>query len=154
MVSDWPHQLKPDNSGLFCPWAIRISAWPQRSNVVEVWIPAQKAVGQKFMFDWQGKSYPFKMMGVVKDFHFSGFAPGYSALAFMLNNRPEFDYIIVHARPTSMADVLNFLEEKWTSLRPDEPFELGATMANIVLLLSRDFPLLVLMAILIASLLA
>ena len=174
-------------------------------------IPTQKAIGQKLIFDWQGKTYPFEIMGVVKDFHFQDLHQVIQPYAFMLNNRPEFNYIIVHARPTNMADVLNFLEKKWTVLRPDEPFEytflnedfqknyqaeartsrivstftllsiiisclglfglaafaaqqrtkeigvrkvLGASVANIVLLLSKDFLLLVLMAILIASPLA
>jgi putative ABC transport system permease protein len=129
----------------------------------------------------------------------------------MLNRRPSFNYLIVHVNTSDMTNILAFLEQKWKSVRPDEPFEytflnedfqknyqaeartarivrtftiisilisclglfglatfaaqqrtkeigvrkvLGASVGSIVLLLSRDFLKLVLIAIIIASPLA
>src|SRR6185295_18230977 len=31
-------------------------------------IPLDKAIGQKFNFNWEGQVYPFQIVGVVKDF--------------------------------------------------------------------------------------
>jgi len=174
-------------------------------------IPVEKAIGEKLIFDWQGQQHPFEIVGVVKDFHFEDLHKTIEPYAFMLNNRPDFNYLIIHVNTDRMAGLLTSLEQKWKALRPDEPFEytflnedfqknfqaeartagivnaftiisilisclglfglaafaaqqrtkeigvrkvLGASVADIVLLLSTDFLKLVLLAILIASPLA
>ncbi|GAB3542378.1 ABC transporter permease [Spirosoma fluminis] len=86
-------------------------------------IAENKAVSQRLNFDWGGQTYPFEIVGVVKDFHFEGLHQTIEPYAFMLNNRPNFNYIIVHVNTANMANVLGFLEQKWKALRPDEPFE-------------------------------
>ncbi|WP_234736847.1 ABC transporter permease [Tellurirhabdus bombi] len=174
-------------------------------------IPLQKAIGQQLNFDWEGKTHQYEIAGVLKDFHFESLHQAIQPYAFMLNSRPNFNYIIVHVNTKDMANVLSFMEQKWKTLRSDEPFEytflnedfqknyqaetrtsrivqtftiisilisclglfglaafaaqqrtkeigvrkvLGASIANIVLLLSKDFLKLVLIAIVIASPLA
>ncbi|MGV3558648.1 ABC transporter permease [Larkinella arboricola] len=171
-------------------------------------IPLQKAIGQKLNFDWQGQTHQYEIVGVLKDFHYENLHQTIEPYGFMLNNRPNYNYIIVHVNTANMEQVLGFLEQKWKSLRSDEPFEysflnedfqknyqaetrtsrivgyftaisilisclglfglaafaaqqrtkeigvrkvLGASVANIVLLLSKDFLKLVIVAILIAS---
>jgi putative ABC transport system permease protein len=86
-------------------------------------INEKKAVGQRLNFDWGGQTYPFEIVGVVKDFHFEDLHQNIEPYAFMLNSRPNFNYIIVHVNTANMANVLGFLEQKWKALRPDEPFE-------------------------------
>ncbi|GAB3510334.1 ABC transporter permease [Spirosoma knui] len=86
-------------------------------------IAENKAVGQRLNFDWGGQTYPYEIVGVVKDFHFEGLHQTIEPYAFMLNNRPNFNYIIVHVNTANIANVLGFLEQKWKTLRPDEPFE-------------------------------
>ncbi|GAB3944087.1 ABC transporter permease [Spirosoma harenae] len=171
-------------------------------------IPLNKAVGQKLNFDWQGKTNQYEIVGVVKDFHFENLHQTIQPFTFLLNSRPDFNYMIVRVNTANMANVLSFLEQKWKVLRPDEPFQysflnedfqknyeveartsrivsyftaisilisclglfglaafaaqqrtkeigvrkvLGASVTNIVLLLSKDFLTLVIIAILIAS---
>lgn len=86
-------------------------------------IPENKAIGQRLNFDWDGQTYPYDIVGVVKDFHFEDLHQTIEPYAFMLNSRPNFNYIIAHINGANMANVLGFLEQKWKSLRPDEPFE-------------------------------
>lgn len=171
-------------------------------------VPLQKAVGQRLNFDWQGQTHQYEIVGVLKDFHFEDLHQAIEPYAFMLNNRPDYNYIIAHVNTTDMGNVLRFLEQKWKTLRPEDPFEytflnedfqknyqaeartsqlvsyftavsilisclglfglaafaaqqrtreigvrkvLGASVTNIVLLLSKDFLKLVIIAILIAS---
>ncbi|GAB3704443.1 ABC transporter permease [Spirosoma flavus] len=171
-------------------------------------IPLNKAVGQKLNFDWQGKTHHFEIVGVLKDFHYENLHQTIEPFTFLLNSRPDYNYIIVHVNTANMTNVLGFLEQKWKALRPDEPFQytflnedfqknyeaeartsrivsyftaisilisclglfglaafaaqqrtkeigvrkvLGASTTNIVLLLSKDFLTLVVIAILIAS---
>ena len=86
-------------------------------------IPASKAIGQKLNQDWQGKTYPYEIVGVVADFHYEDLHQPIAPYAFMLNNRPDFNYIVVHVKAANLTNVLGFLEQKWKALRPDEPFE-------------------------------
>ncbi|RIV17251.1 ABC transporter permease [Fibrisoma montanum] len=86
-------------------------------------IDEKKAIGQRLDFTWQGQTYPFEIVGVVKDFHFEDLHETIEPYAFMLNRRPNFNYVIVHVNTPNMANVLGFLEQTWRSLRPDEPFE-------------------------------
>ncbi|GAB3264321.1 ABC transporter permease [Larkinella harenae] len=171
-------------------------------------IPLQKAVGQKLNFDWQGQTHQYEIVGVLKDFHFENLHQAIEPYAFLLNSRPDYNYLIVHVNTDNMTNVIGFLEQKWKSLRPEDPFEytflnedfqknyqaeartsqlvsyftaisilisclglfglaafaaqqrtkeigvrkvLGASVTAIVLMLSKDFLKLVLVAILIAS---
>ncbi|GAB3916125.1 ABC transporter permease [Larkinella terrae] len=171
-------------------------------------LPIQKALGQKLNFDWQGQTHQYEIVGVLQDFHFENLHQTIEPYAFMLNNRPNYNFIIVHVNTPDMSRVLAFLEQKWKTLRPEDPFEytfldedfqknyqaeartsqlvsyftaisilisclglfglaafaaqqrtkeigvrkvLGASVTNIVLLLSRDFLKLVIVAILIAT---
>ncbi|HEV7347727.1 ABC transporter permease [Telluribacter sp.] len=174
----------------------------------EFQIPADKAIGQRLSFDWEGVSYPFEIVGVVKDFHYENLHQTIQPYAFLLKNQAGFNYLIVHVNTDNMQNVLGFMEQKWKTLRPDEPFEytflnedfqknyeaeartssivsyftlisilisclglfglaafaaqqrtkeigvrkvMGASVSSIVLLLSKDFLKLVLIAIVIAS---
>ncbi|GAB3223288.1 ABC transporter permease [Spirosoma arcticum] len=171
-------------------------------------IPLSKAVGQKLNFDWQGETHPYEIVGVLKDFHFENLHQTIEPYSFLLNNRPNYNYILVHVNTASMKNILGFLEQTWKILRPDEPFSytflnedfqknyeaeartsgivgyftaisilisclglfglvafaaqqrtkeigvrkvLGASVTSIVLLLTKDFLTLVVIAILIAS---
>jgi putative ABC transport system permease protein len=86
-------------------------------------IPLTKAIGQNLQFDWQGKTHKFEIVGVLKDFHYENLHQVIEPYAFMLNNRPDFNYIIAHVNGANMPTVLDFLEQKWKALRPDDPFE-------------------------------
>ncbi|WP_266368349.1 ABC transporter permease [Tellurirhabdus rosea] len=86
-------------------------------------IPASKALGQKLTFEWQGTAHQFEIVGVVRDFHYEDLHKTIEPYAFMLNSRPDFNYMVVHVNAANMTGVLNFLEGKWKALSPDEPFE-------------------------------
>ncbi|AUD03389.1 ABC transporter permease [Spirosoma pollinicola] len=174
----------------------------------EFQLPLTKAVGQKLNFDWQGETRHYEIVGVLKDFHFENLHQKIEPYCFLLSSQPNYNYIIVHTKTANMASILPFLEQKWKTLRPDEPFTytflnedfqknyvteartsrivsyftiisilisclglfglaafsaqqrtkeigvrkvLGASVTNIILLLSKDFLTLVIVAILIAS---
>jgi putative ABC transport system permease protein len=84
--------------------------------------PAE-AIGKKIMFNYQGKPYSNEIIGVVKDFHFEDLHLPITPYAFLMNNPPLFNYMVVHARPGQMAQLLKDIEADWHSLNPGEPFE-------------------------------
>ena len=85
-------------------------------------IPVEKAIGQKLNFDYQGQTSTFEIVGVVKDFHFEDLHQPIQPFAFLLNSRPDFNYLVVHVNTAQMPNVLSFLEHTWKTLRLNEPF--------------------------------
>lgn len=84
----------------------------------------QDAVGKKILFDWQGTSYPFTIIGVVKDFHFEDLHLPITPYGFQLvNNTAAFNYMEVHATAGDLSGILRSIESSWDKLNPGEPFE-------------------------------
>ncbi|MBC3788578.1 ABC transporter permease [Spirosoma utsteinense] len=86
-------------------------------------IPLQKAIGQKLNHDEQGTVSSVEIVGVIRDFHFEDLHRPIQPYAFLLNNQPFFNYLLVHINTAEVGSVLPFLEQKWKAVRPDEPFE-------------------------------
>jgi putative ABC transport system permease protein len=83
----------------------------------------QEAVGSKVYFDWRGQSYNWIIIGVVKDFHYQDLHVPISPYAFQLNNAPQYNYIIVHAKTADISSLLKSIAASWRKLNPNEPFE-------------------------------
>jgi putative ABC transport system permease protein len=84
----------------------------------------QAAIGQTVYNDFQGKSTGQEIVGVVNDFHFEDLHLPITPYGFGLSrNSGNYNYIIVHARPGTMAPLLHSLEASWHKLDPNEPFE-------------------------------
>ena len=86
-------------------------------------IPLEKAVGQQFHFN-RGEGTPgaVEVVGVVKDFHFQDLHKVIEPYAFFLNANTDFNYLIAHVSGQDAASVIPFIESKWKTLVPDEPF--------------------------------
>ena len=78
--------------------------------------------GKKVKVDWQGQTYTFDVIGIVKDFHFKKLHERIEPYVFQLNNVPQYNYMIAHITgETSKA--LKSIEASWRKLNPNEPFE-------------------------------
>jgi putative ABC transport system permease protein len=84
---------------------------------------AQDAIGKKLTMDWRGQSYSWTIIGVVKDFHFQDLHVAIEPYAFQLNNQPQYNYLIVHAKAADVSSLLQYLQASWHRLNPNEPFE-------------------------------
>jgi putative ABC transport system permease protein len=85
-------------------------------------IPAAQAVGQKLKMDWQGETFEYEIVGVVRDFHFESLHRAIQPYSFLLSSRPSFNYMVVRVNTTQVGPVLAALERAWKDLRPDDPF--------------------------------
>ncbi|MBE9460934.1 ABC transporter permease [Dyadobacter subterraneus] len=86
-------------------------------------IPLDKSIGQKLNFNMGEKEIgSLEIVGVVKDFHFEDLHKVIVPYAFFLNSDTNFNYIIAHVNTKDVGTVLPFLETKWKSFVPDEPF--------------------------------
>jgi len=84
---------------------------------------AQDAVGKKVGIDWQGQTYWWEIVGVVKNFHFVDLHSAIEPYGFQLNNRQSFNYLVAHAKAGNISSVLESIGKTWKQLNPNEPFE-------------------------------
>jgi putative ABC transport system permease protein len=84
---------------------------------------AEDATGKNVVIDWQGQTYRWEIIGVVKDFHFKDLHSAIEPYGFQLNNVPQFNYLIAHARTKNIGQVLGSTQSAWHKLNPNEPFE-------------------------------
>jgi putative ABC transport system permease protein len=86
-------------------------------------IPLTKAVGSKISFDRGGGVFQeIEIVGVVKDFHFADLHQTIEPYALFPHFGNDLNYIVAHVNTSDVEKVLPFLESKWKSLVPDEPF--------------------------------
>jgi putative ABC transport system permease protein len=82
----------------------------------------EQAVGKNVLIDWQGQTYRWEIIGVVKDFHFKDLHSPIEPYGFQLNNQPQYNYFIAHSRGNISA-ALKSVEATWRKLNPNEPLE-------------------------------
>jgi putative ABC transport system permease protein len=83
----------------------------------------QEAIGRNVVIDWQGETYRWEIIGVVKDFHFKDLHSAIEPYGFQLNNEPRYNYLIAHAKADNIGPVLGSMRDTWQKLNPNEPFE-------------------------------
>jgi len=84
---------------------------------------AQQAVNQKLHFTFNGKTYDFNIIGVVKDFHYEDLHLPIGPYGFQLNTPPLYNYMIVHIKPGNISAALQSIQNTWHSLNRSEPFD-------------------------------
>jgi len=84
---------------------------------------AAKATNQKLHASFNGVTYNFNIIGVVKDFHFEDLHVPIGPYGFMLNLPPQYNYAIVHVKPGDINASLQMIQNVWHSLNASEPFD-------------------------------
>ncbi|MEO6218918.1 MAG: FtsX-like permease family protein [Ginsengibacter sp.] len=83
----------------------------------------QAAIGKNIYRDWDGQSHALQIVGVVKDFHFQDLHVPIDPYGFMLHNKPEFNYMIIHMKAGANTTLYKSIEAIWHTLNPNEPYE-------------------------------
>ena len=84
---------------------------------------SQSAVNQKLHFTYNGTTYNFNIIGVVKDFHYEDLHLPIGPYGFQLNTPPVYNYMIAHVKSANMDGALQSIKNSWHSLNPNEPFD-------------------------------
>ena len=82
----------------------------------------QDAIGKKVLIDWQGETYRWEIVGVVKDFHFMDLHSAIEPYGFQLNNSPQFNYLIAHAKANNMGSVLQSIGKNMETIKSKRTF--------------------------------
>ncbi len=78
-------------------------------------------IGQTFKLD----SIQMEVVGVVKDFHSYSFFRAVEPTVLLVADRSELRYLAVRVREGSKMETYEAMQEGWTKLFPDEPFNGG-----------------------------
>ncbi|HWJ90330.1 MAG TPA: FtsX-like permease family protein, partial [Flavisolibacter sp.] len=82
----------------------------------------EDAIGKNVAAKWDVEVL-FPVVGVVKDFHFKGFHSQIESYGFLLNRRQDYAYLIAHVKSNNMRSTLGYINNAWSKLNPNEPFE-------------------------------
>ena len=83
----------------------------------------ENAVNQNLHFTFNDSTYNFKIIGVVKDFHYEDLHLPIGPYGFQLNTPPLYNYAIVHVKSGDMNSALNTIKKTWHTLNSSEPFD-------------------------------
>jgi putative ABC transport system permease protein len=81
------------------------------------------AVNQKLHATFNGVTYNYNVIGVVKDFHYEDLHVPIGPYGFQLNVPPSYNYMIVHVRPGDISASLKSIQNAWRNLNAGEPFD-------------------------------
>jgi putative ABC transport system permease protein len=82
------------------------------------------APGKSIHFDWQGRQYTYRIIGVVKDFNFESLHTDIRPYSFALNYfEDRYTYLIAKFHTTDYRTFIAQLGEAWHKVNPDKPFQ-------------------------------
>ena len=83
----------------------------------------EKALNQNLHNTFNGTTYNYKIIGVVKDFHFEDLHLPIGPYGFQQNRPPLYNYMIVHVKSADINSALQTIKNTWHSLNANEPFD-------------------------------
>ncbi|MBS1557745.1 MAG: ABC transporter permease [Bacteroidetes bacterium] len=84
----------------------------------------EKAIGQNLHFEWEGKKYDFKVIGVMEDFNQTSLHDAIKPTLFEIpDSTKRYDHIIASVASTNFEQTIKSIEQTWKSLIIDTPFE-------------------------------
>ncbi|HKG67897.1 MAG TPA: FtsX-like permease family protein, partial [Segetibacter sp.] len=83
----------------------------------------EDAIGKNIVGDRGEQQVFYNIIGVVRDFHFKDLHTNIESYGFLLNKRPNYDYLVAHAKSNNIKATLSSIASAWSKLNPNEPFE-------------------------------
>lgn len=83
----------------------------------------EQSIGKEVLFDWEGRTLRFEIIGVVKDFHFEDLHLPITPYGLQLNNTDNFNYLIVRLNSGDVEKQISSISSAWRKLNSNEPFE-------------------------------
>jgi len=92
----------------------------------------EKMVGQNLHFEWEGKKYDFRVIGVMEDFHQNSLHEEIKPTLFELaDSTKRYDFIVASVSTANFEQTIQSIEKTWKSLINDTPFEYSFLDQNI-----------------------
>lgn len=121
-------EIKPVAGRLFSPGFVSSDL---KRNVILNEVAAQRigfsspndAIGKKIWSNYKSKVDTFKVVGVVRDFHFEDLHQPIQPYGFFLDSINVYNYAVIHAAPGKTDALLKSIGIIWRKLDPGEPFD-------------------------------
>jgi putative ABC transport system permease protein len=84
---------------------------------------ADDAINKNLHNNFNNQTYNYKIVGVVKDFHYEDLHLPIGPYGFQLNNPPMYNYMIAHVNSANLNGALKSIQNTWHSLNAGEPFD-------------------------------
>ncbi len=91
----------------------------------------ENAVGQHIYQEYEGKRYPYEIIGVMEDFHQTSLKDVIVPVLFRMNSEPKYDFLVADVSTNNFESTIADLKTKWSNLIGDTPFEYSFLDDNI-----------------------
>jgi putative ABC transport system permease protein len=88
-------------------------------------LDAYTAPGKYVSHFHQGKVYSYRIVGVMKDYHYFSLHSPITPFGIILGNPMRFGTVIAKIKGRNASDAISFARKKWKELNPDAPFNYG-----------------------------
>ncbi len=86
-------------------------------------IPQEEAVGEKLHYDYEGTTYTYEIIGVIKDFHQLSLHQPIAPMIFQPGDSTVYSYMVASVHPSGMKQALTSIEKSWEEIMTEVPFE-------------------------------
>lgn len=95
-----------------------------KSATLKLGFDPESIIGQNLHFDWEGKKYDFRVIGVMEDFHQTSLHDQIVPTLFELaDSTHRYNYLIASVATTDFARTVSDVESLWKSQIVGTPFE-------------------------------
>ncbi len=94
------------------------------AGVKKLGFTPEEIIGQHLYFDFQGKTYTFEVVGVMKDYHQTSLKDHIEPLLFESPiDTDRYDFLVVSVAPQNFEETVASIEKTWKQLVNNTPFE-------------------------------
>ena len=95
-----------------------------RTSVKKFGVSPESIIGEKLYFDWQGKHYDFKVIGVMEDYNQTSLKdPILPTMFEIADSANRYNFMVASVNPSSFSETVAEVENIWKSQVSDAPFE-------------------------------
>ena len=95
-----------------------------RTSADKFGVAPDSIVGEKLSFDWQGKHFDFRVIGVMEDYNQMSLKDPILPIVFeVADSANQYNFMIASVNPTSFSETVADLENIWKAQVSDAPFE-------------------------------
>lgn len=111
-----------------------------RTSIEKLGFTPEEAIGQKLLFEWQGTTYTFEVVGVMENYHHNSLKEEIYPIAFVAGSpeQESFANLVISLNTTDIQQTLQKVESTWKKLLPETPFEFNFMDENIQRLYEED----------------
>ena len=95
-----------------------------RTSADKFGVAPESIVGEKLSFDWQGRHFDFRVIGVMEDYNQMSLKDPILPIVFeVADSANQYNFMVASVNPSSFSETVADLENIWKAQVSDAPFE-------------------------------